>query len=147
MVGPVTTIALIRLFALATVLGGWGVTALAVWWYILQPPPLTVHEIWTETPIVHAGGDLLVRFTSSKDRDCPVSSEYVVIGGRGVIWTLDGVEGFGPVGDPFTLGYTVHLPLAIGPGAATFRERVTYDCGLGRTFVVVTPDVHFEVIP
>ena len=120
------------------------VMAWAFWSYELQGPPLVVHQIWTDDEIVQPGGKLTVKFRSTKTRPCEPDSTYYLTSADYGVRILDGVEGFGPL-DTFTLSYQVNIPRDISPGHWSFHERSSYDCGLGRWFVVVTDNVAFTV--
>jgi len=124
----------------------WGVSALVVWWLWLQPPPLTVHWIKAVSPEVAPGGELAVRFDSTKTRSCPVTSQYVLIDAYGEIRTLGGLAGWNKVGEGEFV-YRIPIPPSMPPGPATFHEVVTYSCNPLRDHIVTTPYVPFTVVP
>ena len=144
--GAPVSIALSKLSLLVSMVGIWTCAGLALYWYELQPPPLTVS--WIEAPYPYAvpGGTLRIEFVSTKTRDCDVRSEFTIVDGQRNVWNFDGVDGFGPVEGSYRLSYTVQVPEKAALGPAKFYERVTYDCGLGRIHVVQTPTVLFEIV-
>ena len=120
-----------------------GVLAIPAWWYI-EPAPLTVHEIWADQETVAAGGELSVSFYSTKTKQCPVTSQYILIDSNQQIRVLAGLAGWNKNGaGEFT--YFIPIPSDMPPGPATFHEVITYSCNPIRDQIVTTPYVSFVV--
>lgn len=117
----------------------------ALRWYNSPGDPVEVLNYQVMSPVVHAGGDMLVAFTLNRKRSCQVST----------IRRWEDVNGKEIARLParptqnFTLGIskvTVTVPVPPFPGRMCYASEVHYRCDDGQ-YTVATPDICVDVIP
>ena len=111
--------------------------------------PVVLYSQTLETPVIHAGGELITSYVEKRQTSCPLTiMRTVVRESDNAIVLADSVpSGIRPMQEePSTIRVSHRMPSEMEPGWYIYRRIVYENCGTNKHAAVPKPDLRFQVV-